>query len=179
MVRRVVAVRSAVAEDRGRLWALNALPNIGATADPTVPLDLPVPAVPPAAFPDLADVPASFESVGGAFVVAVLVDGADERIVGMGGGKPRSPETVEVLRVRVHPAVRRQGVGRMLMDELERRAAALGHREVVLDTATNQPEAVAFYSGLGYEETHREHRPEWTWTLVHFRKALAPERLDP
>jgi hypothetical protein len=35
-----------------------------------------------------------------------------------------------------------------------------------LDTATNQPEAMAFYEGIGYAEVAREGRPEWHWTLV-------------
>jgi len=41
-----------------------------------------------------------------------------------------------------------------------------------LDTATNQPEAMAFYEALGYRETGREDRPGWWWTLVYYEKAL-------
>ena len=36
----VVTARRARNEDTPRLWALNNLPNIGATADPTMPIDL-------------------------------------------------------------------------------------------------------------------------------------------
>jgi ribosomal protein S18 acetylase RimI-like enzyme len=161
-------VRSAHPEDRRRIWALNDIPNIGETADSSLPLSLPVPDLPPAAFPDLHDVQHSFFGAGGEFVVAE-VDGA---LVGMGGFRPREEARVEVLRVRVHPATRRQGVGREVMAELERRAQRRGFRQIVLDTATNQPEAMAFYSALGYSEVGRETRPEWEWTLVYFSKDL-------
>jgi ribosomal protein S18 acetylase RimI-like enzyme len=55
---------------------------------------------------------------------------------------------------------------------LERRAVELGFAEVHLDTATNQPEAVAFYEALGYRRVGEETRPEWAWTLVYFTKQV-------
>ena len=77
------------------------------------------------------------------------------------------------MRVRVHPAMRRRRIGADLMEELERRAGAAGFREVRLNTATNMPEAIAFYRALGYTKTGLESRPEWSWTLMHFAKPLA------
>ena len=100
----------------------------------------------------------------------MAVEGAS--VVGMGGFKPRSAVSVEVLRVRVHPARRRAGIGRRLMTELERRAAGLGFEEATLETATNQPDAVSFYRSLGYVVLRHETRPEWSWTLVHLAKPL-------
>lgn len=163
----MVTVRRFRGGDSGVLWALNALPNIGATADLSVPIPLPAVAEAPGGFPDLADVEASFLATGGEFLVVEL----DGHVVGMGGYRPEG-DRAEVLRVRVHPATRRRGIGRALMVELERRAARAGLRELHLDTATNQPEAMAFYRGLGFREVGREHRPEWTWTLVFYVKAV-------
>lgn len=40
------------------------------------------------------------------------------------------------------------------------------------DTATNQPEAMAFNQGLGYREVGRERQPDSTWTLVYYLKEL-------
>jgi ribosomal protein S18 acetylase RimI-like enzyme len=54
--------------------------------------------------------------------------------------------------------------------ELEKRAQEAGLVGMHLDTATNQPEAVAFYQALGYREVERENRSEWFWTLVYFTK---------
>jgi ribosomal protein S18 acetylase RimI-like enzyme len=164
----MISVRQAKVSDGPQLWALNALPNVGATADPDLPLQLP-PAGPPTDFPDLADVMMSFVGAGGDFVIAET----DGQLVGMGGIKPTSVGQAEVLRVRVHPARRRRGVGRQLMGELEARAAALGLHALQLDTADNQPDAVAFYRSLGYQETGRENQPDWTWTLVYFLKHLS------
>jgi ribosomal protein S18 acetylase RimI-like enzyme len=149
-----------------RLWALNNVPNVGATADRTMPIDLLTPDSPPVAFPDLADVEANFVQTGGDFVVVEEGDA----IVGMGGFRPRPDGRSEMLRVRVHPARRRLGIGRALVGELEKRALCRGFIGMHLDTATNQPEAVAFYRALGYREVGRESRPEWSWTLVYFIK---------
>ncbi|GIM95464.1 GNAT family N-acetyltransferase [Paractinoplanes toevensis] len=155
--------------DAGVLWALNALPNIGETADPAVPIPLPAAAEAPANFPDLADIEGTFLATGGEFLVVEL----DGHVVGMGGYRPDAGERAEVLRVRVHPATRRRGIGRALMAELERRATADGLRSMHLDTATNQPAAMAFYQDLGYREVGREHQPGWTWTLVYYVKSLS------
>lgn len=149
------------------MWALNALPNIGETADPSVPVPLPAADAAPTDFSDLADVEGSFLAVGGEFLVVEL----DGHVVGMGGYRPSADARAEVLRVRVHPATRRRGVGRALMAELERRAAGNGLTTMHLDTATNQPAAMAFYESLGYHEVGRERRPGWTWTLVYYVKA--------
>jgi hypothetical protein len=58
------------------------------------------------------------------------------------------------------------------MNALEERATRLRMRRLHLDTATNQPEAMAFYESLCYQEVNRETRPDWWWTLVHYVKAL-------
>ncbi|MDT5048942.1 MAG: hypothetical protein QOG75_4840 [Mycobacterium sp.] len=164
----MVTVRRFRDTDAPALWALNALPNIGQTADSGVPIPLPPTVAPSASFPDLADVEGSFLARGGEFLVVEL----DGHIVGMGGFRPDVEACAEVLRVRVHPATRRRGIGRALMAELEQRAARRGLRSMRLDTATNQPEAMAFYQGLGYREVGRECQPGWMWTLVYYAKTL-------
>jgi ribosomal protein S18 acetylase RimI-like enzyme len=168
MVSGVVTVRRFRRTDAPVLWALNALPNIGATADSAVPIPLPPAIDPPGSFADLADVDGSFLARGGEFLVVEL----DGHVVGMGGFRPGAGACGHVLRVRVHPATRRRGIGRALMAELEQRAVRSGLRSVRLDTATNQPEAMAFYQTLGYREVGREHQPGWTWTLVYYTKTL-------
>ena len=165
----VLVTRQAVTADGPRLWALNNLPNVGETADATVPLALPVPDAAPAEFPDLADVVTTCIGAGGDFAVVEL----DRHLVGMGGIKPSGDGHAEVLRVRTHPATRRRGVGRAVMTALERSASALGVQELHLDTADNQPDAMRFYRALGYTEVTRKTQPDWTWTLVFYAKRLA------
>ena len=72
--------------------------------------------------------------------------------------------------------------GRLRLDESnakEADAAARGNREAWLDTATKQPEAMIFYSGLGYQEIGRVTRPEWHWTLVYYLRPWPPDSIGP
>lgn len=165
-----MTIREFHPRDAPVLWTLSTLPNVGETADLSVPLDLPAADAAPIQFADLADVTASFTRPGGVFLIA------EHRghLVGMGGFRPNARGQAEVLRVRVHPAARRIGIGRALMNELEARATACGFQEMFLDTATNMPEAMAFYQALGYQETGRETHPDWKWTLVYYTKQLVP-----
>lgn len=151
------------------MWTLNGLPNVGQTADGSVSLPLLPSEVPPPEFPDLADGETTFMRAGGDFFVAEH----DGNIVGMGGFRPNVAGQAEVLRVRVHPAMRRRGVGRQLMGAIENAARQAGLSEMFLDTALNQPDAVAFYQGLGYQELGRRTEPDWSWTLVYFGKHLS------
>lgn len=164
----MVLIRQFRDADVGVLWALNALPNVGATADPSVPLPIPPSEVAPADFPDLIDVRGSYLLAGGDFVVAEL----GGHVVGMGGMFPYADGHAEILRIRVHPATRRRGVGRAVVTALEKRAVQVGMRQARLTTATNQPEAMAFFRDLGYEQTGRQREIGWSWTLVHFAKPL-------
>ena len=165
----MLTVRSMESADLPVVWTMALLPNVGATADLSVPVPLSPASVAPLEFIDLADPAGTFAAVDGDFVVAEL----EGHVVGMGGFQPSSmPGRAEVLRVRVHPARRRMGIGRAVMAALESRAAARGFREAWLDTSTNQPEAMAFYESLGYGQVGRESRSEWLWTLVYYLKRL-------
>ncbi len=168
----MLTLRSAEARDLPVVWALSVLPNVGHTADPAAAFPIaPAESFPPTAFADLADPDRSFGAAGGELLVAEL----DGHVAAMGGFRPAAgvPGRVEILRVRVHPARRRLGLGRAIMSRLEAEAAALGYRQAWLDTATNQPEAMAFYSGIGYRQVGQETRPEWDWTLVYYVKDIA------
>jgi GNAT superfamily N-acetyltransferase len=97
--------------------------------------------------PDEAVVdPAEFEPPVGLFLVAE-VDGVP---VGCGAWRVHEPGVAEVKRVYVEPAFRRQGVAQLLMAALEESAAAAGCRDVVLNSGSRQPEALALYAALGY-----------------------------
>ncbi|MEV0644683.1 GNAT family N-acetyltransferase [Phytomonospora sp. NPDC050363] len=160
----LISVREARPDDLRTLWTLATLPNVGRTADPGRPIDLPEAAAPPENFADIGD-PASH--------IAFLVAEFQGRVVGCGGIRAAGPgaaDGVEIRNVRVHPATRRLGVGRTVISALERRAREVGYRFAHLDTATNMPEAMAFYEGIGYVETHRRRFPKWT--LAYFSKSL-------
>jgi ribosomal protein S18 acetylase RimI-like enzyme len=166
-----VSIRVVESEDLPVLWALAVLPHIGATADPSVPIPLPAACSAPDQYPELADPFAAILDVGGNLSVAET----GGHLVGMAGFRPTSlPARVEVVHVRVHPALRRRGIGRTLVTAVEAGAASRRFKETWLDTATNMPDAMSFYESLGYIEVGRETRPEWHWTLVYYLKHLPP-----
>jgi putative acetyltransferase len=80
------------------------------------------------------------------FLVA-LTDGVPAGCVGV----HRMDETrAEMKRLYVVPGYRGTGVARGLVVELERRVVAMGCRELLLETGSRQPEAIALYRSMGY-----------------------------
>jgi GNAT superfamily N-acetyltransferase len=91
--------------------------------------------------------PADFATPRGLFLVGYL----DDTPVACGGWRPRETDA-EVKRMYVAPAVRRKGIARAMLAELERTAIAAGYRRMILETGSEQPEAVALYRTAGYTE---------------------------
>jgi GNAT superfamily N-acetyltransferase len=83
----------------------------------------------------------------GAFFVAWH----DEQPVGSGGLRRIDDEVGEIKRMYVIPSARRAGVARAILHAIEARATSLGYRRLILETGTMQPEAMALYTGDGYE----------------------------
>lgn len=91
--------------------------------------------------------PADFTLPSGLFLVGY----ADGAAVLCGGWRARGTDA-EIKRMYVAPAARGRGLARRMLAELERTARAAGHRRVVLETGSQQPEAVALYRSSGYAE---------------------------
>jgi GNAT superfamily N-acetyltransferase len=104
-----------------------------------------------------------------------LVGELDDRIVAMGGLRradlipggharafggyaPGAPtlDAVEMVRLRVLPALQRRGYGAALVRALEQRAAEYGYRILRADTTELQAPALALYRKFGWTETRRE-----------------------
>jgi GNAT superfamily N-acetyltransferase len=90
--------------------------------------------------------PAEFSSPLGLFLVAE-VDGVP---AGCGGWRAHGNGVAELKRMYVEPAFRRRGLAALLLAELERTAAAAGHRDLRLNSGNRQPEALALYARAGY-----------------------------
>jgi ribosomal protein S18 acetylase RimI-like enzyme len=126
---------------------------------------------------------ADFHSPAGVFVIAEGENlSGEEADVGCGGirristhsaqdGAGTTSTTFEVKHLWVRPHVRRMGVGRALLAELERRAIALGATELVLDTNDSLEAAGSLYRASGFEPTEPyNHNPNaTTW----YRKSLS------
>jgi GNAT superfamily N-acetyltransferase len=87
-----------------------------------------------------------FEPPAGCFVMAVL-DGIG---VACGGFRFLSSGVAEIKRMYVDPAVRRRGVGALVLAFLEERAKAAGYTETWLETGVEQPDAISLYVAAGY-----------------------------
>ena len=79
-----------------------------------------------------------------------LVGFVDGRPVACGAFRPMGEGAAEIKRMYVIPEQRGRGLSRLVLAELERRAATMGYRTARLETGTRQPEAIALYEGSGY-----------------------------
>jgi GNAT superfamily N-acetyltransferase len=99
--------------------------------------------------PDLNDIATTYAS--GIFLVATL----GGQLVGTGALLPEvTPEGVHALRVvrmSVRADLRRQGLGRRILDALLAHARAQGCRLLVLETTSTWTDAVRFYARYGFQ----------------------------
>jgi GNAT superfamily N-acetyltransferase len=113
--------------------------------------------------------PSAFIAPTGAFVAARLAN----EVVGCGGICRYDDTIAELKAMYVVPAQRGRGYGRLIVRELEARAAGLGYRVVRLETGEAQPEAIAVYTSLGYApiEPYRECDPR----SICFERSIGAE----
>jgi GNAT superfamily N-acetyltransferase len=105
-------------------------------------------------------------------IFVVAVDGGAP--VGCGGLIRFDDRSAEVKRMYVAPEARGRGIGRLVLAELEARAARAGYERIVLETGDLQTEAIALYRSAGYTDIPRyppyENSP---WSVCLARDMLA------
>jgi GNAT superfamily N-acetyltransferase len=90
--------------------------------------------------------PSDFAPPHGNFVLLIR----DGETIGGGAFKRYDESTAEFKRIWTRRDLRRQGLARKVVIELEAQAARQGYERVYLTTGCRQPEAVALYLGYGY-----------------------------
>ncbi|GAA2152562.1 GNAT family N-acetyltransferase [Kitasatospora kazusensis] len=97
--------------------------------------------------------PDHFDPPDGLFVVAYL----DDEPVACGGWRAKDGDGVglldgdaELKRMYVVPAARGRGLARAVLRHLEVTAEQAGRTRLVLESGTEQPEALALYASEGY-----------------------------
>jgi ribosomal protein S18 acetylase RimI-like enzyme len=83
----------------------------------------------------------------------------------------------ELKRLYVLPAARGSGLGRTLAKAAIERAAAIGYRQIVLDTLPGMAAAITLYHSLGFAPIPPYADPVYPGTLFFGRK-LAGQRAD-
>jgi putative acetyltransferase len=98
---------------------------------------------------DVLEVESAYQQVGGEFWV---VEQAGQ-IVGTAAYYPigRSPNAVEIRKMYLRSTVRGQGLGRLLLTQLEGAIAAAGYDTIWIETASVLREAVQLYERSGYQ----------------------------
>lgn len=105
--------------------------------------------------PDLDDIAAAYGTTGRTVVVE------DGGVIVATGTIHRGRHGVEIVRVSVAASARRGGVGRAVVAELLRTAAAWGVDEVVLETTSTWTSAVEFWLSCGFAYTHEADGETW------------------
>jgi putative acetyltransferase len=82
----------------------------------------------------------------------VVIGYLDNNPIACGCFKIFDKDSIEIKRMIVRPESRGSGIARMILLELEKWAIEKGYSKSVLETGIKQPEAVRFYTKLGYEK---------------------------
>lgn len=94
--------------------------------------------------------PEHFASPTGAFLVVQVGGEAVGTVALRRHEEDPTGATAELKRLYVRAAHRRRGHARRILHLAEERARALGYDHLVLETGTEQPEAMALYAAQGY-----------------------------
>ena len=99
-------------------------------------------------------IPDYYSARAGSFWIAELGDGS--RGVGMYGLEAYDDSSLEIRRMYVDPAFRRQGIARRLLVHAEQIGRAAQYRRLVLSTSEIQKAAFALYQSVGFSLTSTE-----------------------
>jgi GNAT superfamily N-acetyltransferase len=115
---------------------------------------------------DLLNIETHYLQAGGEFLVGLLND----EPVAIGGYKRVDTNTAELKRFRVKKELRGQGLGSLLLKEVERIAAENGITRIVLETAKFRPLTLKYYLKHRYARCGKRHYG--TVETVCFEKQL-------
>ena len=82
--------------------------------------------------------------------ITAIIAYHDKNPVGCGCFKPFDPDTIEIKRMYVEPALRGKGIAASILTELEAWGRELEFSRSLLETGTNRLEAIRLYKKAGY-----------------------------
>jgi putative acetyltransferase len=100
---------------------------------------------------DVIEIENYYLATGGEFWVVE----SNGKLVGTAAYYPiaRGKSAVEIRKMYLLPIVRKKGLGKCLLQELEKVIAARGFQEIWIETASVLKEAVCLYESNGYQAT--------------------------
>ena len=96
---------------------------------------------------DLDSIESTYIKSQGDFIIGLEHD----HLIAMGALKRIDSERCELKRIRVHPNFQGKGLGRNILEELEKRARSLGYRYIELDTLSHLTNTIRFFEMNGYK----------------------------
>jgi len=84
----------------------------------------------------------------------------------------RRPDVANFSQFAVEPSRQGQGIGRLLLEGVERRARELGMAELALSTAEADAELVSFYHARGYRDIDR-----FDWGVTNYTSLIMSKSL--
>lgn len=103
----------------------------------------------------LSSLPESYDSVGGAFFVAVDDDGT---LLGTAGVALVEPGVYELRKMYLLPSARGRGLGQQLFDRCLGTVKQRSATKLVLDTTEKMTAAIAFYERNGFTRDDSQRR---------------------
>lgn len=118
--------------------------------------------------------PEAFAPPDGNFLLLIR----DGETIGGGAFKRFDETTAEFKRIWTRRDLRRQGLARRLLVELEAQAGRQGYQRIYLTTGFRQPEAAGLYLTSGYTALFDTTLPPETYRHLPFEKHLAAAAID-
>jgi len=114
---------------------------------------------------------AQFDKLDNINHVVVCYD--ENTAISCGAFKKFDADSVEIKRMFVHPDFRGKGVASAVLKELETWAGENHYSNCVLETGTNNPQAIALYHKSGYEIIPNYGQYENIDTSVCLKKSIS------
>jgi putative acetyltransferase len=105
----------------------------------------------------------------------VVVAFENEKAMGCGALKEYDSNTMEIKRMYVLSSVRRRGIAKGILTELEKWAFELSFGKCILETGKKQPEAIGLYKKNGYTLIPNYGQYEGIENSLCFEKLLKQE----